>query len=237
MNINDSSEIVDYFQKEGISLIYLDSSELKAATNYLKGDLQNFITAVKALDEKVAFVQIIVLSGSDFYHEPVNEILGDYQRLEDEEDAISSAKQINLIQFSDNLDEFKKYIDQTHFLWFRVFFKNQSLTYLHYADWVEEFNKVYDKAEEIFEAREKDLRQQREKAQVLSREASGRQEAELIQMLELLGDDAKFISLPTQKAKQEYALALHPELSGLQPLRLKDEISKLNARIQARKML
>ncbi len=217
-------------------VVHLDGSELKAATNYLKGDLQTFVAAVKALNENVVFVQIIVLSEIDFYYEPENEILGEYQISEDDGD-LSSGKRINLIQFSGDLSEFRKYIDQTHFLLFRVFFKNQSLTYIHYADWVEEFNKVYDAAEEIFETKEQELKQQQEQAEAQLREESGKLEAELIQMLEVLSDDAKFVSLPTQKAKQEYALALYPELSGLPSFRLKDEISKLNARIQARKML
>lgn len=236
MNINDFNEISNYFQQEGISLIHLECSELKAATNYFKGNIQSFVAAVKALNETVVFVQTIVLSESDFYHEPENEILGEYQSSKDNDSSLSD-KRVNLIQFSGELSEFRKYIDKTHFLLFRVFFKNQSLTYIHYADWVEEFNKIYDAAEEIFETREQELRQRQEQAEALLKEESGKLEAELIQMLEVLGDDAKFVSLPTQKAKQEYALAIYPELGGLPSFRLKDEISKLNARIQARRML
>jgi hypothetical protein len=56
-------------------------------------------------------------------------------------------------------------------------------------------------------------------------------------LLEELAEDDKFISLKTQKAKQEYALGRYPELGELSQHISKNEISNLNARIEARKML
>lgn len=111
------------------------------------------------------------------------------------------------------------------------------MSYLLYADWYKEFDEEFGKAKAIFEEKENALRQERERERITSRQEAERKENELLQLLETLTTDAKFVLLSTQKAKQEYALAQFPELSELSPLRLKDEISNLNARIQAQKLL
>lgn len=236
VNLINTDEIVEQLQSKAITVVRLDGFDAKGATNYIKGDLEDFITAAKALNENVVFLSEVLLSENDFFHEPNAEILGEYEQspVADEEEPIEG---INLIQFSTTLGEYEEYIGQTHFLLFRLFFKNHSLSYLHYPNWIAGFNEAFDEAEKIFESKEKKLRDQKEQEETTLKEETERRETGLVQLLEALADDDKFVSLSTQKAKQEYAVARYPELTDLSPQRLKDEISNLNARIQAKKML
>lgn len=235
-NIINTDEIVEQLQSKAITVVRLDSFDSKGATNYIKGGLEDFTSAAKALNENVVFLSEVLLSENDFFHEPNAEILGEYEQssVAGEEEPSDG---INLIQFSTTLGEYKQYIGQTHFLLFRLFFKNHSLSYLHYPDWIAGFNETFDEAEENFESKEKQLRDQKDQEETNLKEETRRRETGLVQLLEALADDDKFVLLSTQKAKQEYAVARYPELTDLPPQRLKDEISNLNARIQAKKML
>lgn len=228
-------EIKNLLESSGLHVVEIDYTDLKSAT-YLKGSLEDFISAAKAINETVVFLEDFPFGEDHFFYEPNGEILGEYEQAMSAEDEEQNAG-INLAQFLPSLEEYKSRVGQTNFASFRIFYKNHVLSYLLYADWYKEFDEEFGKAKAIFEEKENALKQEREREQVTSSQEAERKENELLQLLETLATDAKFVSLSTQKAKQEYALARFPELSELSPLRLKDEISNLNARIQAQKLL
>ena len=144
---------------------------------------------------------------------------------------------INLTQFLPGLAEYRSYLEQTSLLIFRVFYKNQVFAYWHKAEWYEAFTKLFEEAQEIFEEKENVIREQQEQQKTVAREAADQRETYLRSLLEELTTDDKFIGLKTQKSKQEYAIARYLELSELSLHILKEDISNLNARIEARKML
>ena len=222
------SEIISTIEAQGIKVIQIDYSEAKSTR--LKGGLDNFIAAVKAFDEKVIFLQDFSFDEEDFFHELKEPVLGDY----DEE---LGENGINLTQFLPELGEYKSYLEQTSALIFRVFYKNQSFSYWQNAEWYEAFIEKFEKAREIFNEKEQEIRAQQELEINAEREAQEERESNLRGLLENLITDDKFISLKTQKAKQEYAIAQYPELSELSQFVLKEEISTLNARIEARRMM
>ena len=226
-NIN-ISEIISTIETQGIKVIQIDYSEAKSTR--LKGGLDDFIATVKAFDEKVVFLQDFSFDEEDFFHELKKPVLGTY----DEEPSESG---INLTQFLPELLEYKSYLDQTSALIFRVFYKNHSFSYWQNAEWYDAFIEKSEKAREIFNEKEQEIRVQQELEANAAREAHEQRESNLRGLLENFITDNKFISLKTQKAKQEYALAQYPELSELSQFVLKEEISNLNARIEARRMM
>ena len=135
------------------------------------------------------------------------------------------------------LAEYKSYLEQTSLLIFRAFYKNQVFDYWHKAEWYGAFTKLFEEAREVFEEKENSIREQQEQEKNTAREAADQRETYLRGLLEKLTTDDKFIGLKTQKSKQEYAIVRHPELSELSPPILKEDISNLNARIEAKKML
>jgi hypothetical protein len=228
MKIININETISTIEAQGIKVIQIDYSEAKSTR--LKGGLDDFIAAVKVFDEKVVFLQDFSFDDEDFFHEPKNPVLGEY----DEE---PSENGINLTQFLPELSEYKSYLEQTSALIFRVFYKNQAFSYWQNADWYEVFIEKSEKARGIFNEREQKIRTRQELEINAAREAREQRESYLRGLLEALITDDKFILLKTQKAKQEYAIAQHPELSELSQFVLKEEISNLNARIEARRMM
>lgn len=221
-------EIKSDMEMRGIKIIPIGYSKSNAIE--LKGDLEDFIATVKAFGESIVFLQEFPFDSESFLHEQDEEILGEY-------DQPASEDGINLTQFLPELENYRKYLDQTSFLIFRVFYKNHTFAYYHYAEWFEAFNKLFEEAERIFEEKEKALKdEQAEQKNAARKEAEQRSDFLRGLLEELTGDD-RFISLKTQKAKQEYALARYPELTELSQHNLKDEISNLNARIEAKRML
>lgn len=229
MNVIKVEEIVSYLDSKGIHVVLLSHWDIKS-TGHLKGDLDSFIAAAKLFNESIVFVQEFSLDEDDLFYKPDDPILGEYEQP-------SSEDGINLIQFLPALEEYKKYIGQTSFLIFRVFYQNKTFDYFHYAEWFEAFTELLEEAQYIYEEKEKVIKEQRERQQIAEREKAEQRENQLRDLLEDLAGDDKFISLKTQKAKQEYAVARYPELAELSQHILKDEISNLNARIEARKML
>lgn len=228
MEIINTNEIVSDIEAKGIKVIPIGYAKSNATE--LKGNLENFITTAKAFGDNIVFLQEFSFDNESFLHEPDEEILGEY-------DEPAGEDGINLTQFLPELEDYRKYIDQTSFLIFRVFYKNQTFDYYHYAEWWKSFNKFLEEAERIFEEKEKALKKEQAEQQNAAREEFEQRGEFLRGLLEDLASDDKFTLLKTQKAKQEYALARYPELAELSQHILKDEISNLNARIEARKML
>jgi len=229
------NELVNHIQAKGIQIICIEYSNVKS-TIHLKGNLESFFAAINALNKTAVFMQEFSFDEDDFFHEPDTKVLGEYGQFIEGKSKYQNSG-INLIQFLPQLEEYKSYIGQTSCLLFRIFFENQSLSYFHNAEWYDAFNNSFKEAKEIFETKEYETKTKRELEEVTLREKTEKRENELLQLLETLPDDDKFVSLSTQKAKTEYVLARYPELINLSPIRLKDEISNLNARIQARKLL
>lgn len=221
-------EIISDIEANGIKVIPTGYAKSNSAD--LKGNLDSFIATAKAFNENVIFMSEFSFDNESFFHEPHGAILGEY-------DEPASEDGINLTQFSPELEDYKSYIGQTSFIIFRVFYKNHTFDYYHYAEWFDAFNKSLEEAERIFEEKEKVIKDQRAQEENATRKEAEQREGFLRGLLEELGDDAKFASLPTQKAKQEYALARYPELNEFSPNLLKVEISNLIARIQAKKIL
>lgn len=223
----DISEMVGSIEAQGIKVVVIDYSELKSTG--LKGGMDDFIAAVKAFDEKVVFLQDFSFDEEDFLHE-IKNVFGDY-------DNQPTENGIDLIQFLPEIADYKKYIGQTSSIILRTFYKNQIFSYWQYAEWYEAFIKQFDRAREIFEEKEKVLKEKQELELNAAKETREKRENYLRGLLENFMADEKFISLKTQKMKQEYAIAQYPELAELTPFVLKEEISNLNARIEARKMI
>lgn len=222
------SETISHIEAQGIKVIPIDYSEAKSTR--LKGDLDDFLAAVKAFNETVVFLQDFSFDEDDFFHEIDKPVLGEY-------DDPPGENGINLTQFLPELDEYKNYLEQTSMLIFRVFYKNQVFSFWQSSEWYESFIEQFEKAREIFEEKEQAIKEQQEREISAAQEARDRRESYLRGLLENLADDDKFVSLKTQKAKQEYAIVQYPELSELSQFVLKEEISNLNARIEARKMM
>lgn len=223
------AEIINKIENQGIKVISIGNTHLNKVTR-LEGDLETFIQTAKAFNENVVFMQDFSFSANDFFYKSDKPILGEYETLPNEEG-------IDLKQFVPLLADYESYIEQISSLFFRVFYKDQIFAYWHKAEWYESFTKLFEEAQQIFEEKEQTKKNEREQQQNEEREAAERRENYLLNLLEDLSTDDKFISLKTQKAKQEYALVRYPELSELSQHILKDEISNLNARIEARKIL
>lgn len=221
-------EITSDLETKEIKVIPVGYNELKSIQ--LKGDLDSFVTTVKALNESVVFMQSFSFDEDDFLHEIKKPILGEYSDPPKD-------NEINTKQFLPELAEYENYFEQTSLLIFRVFYKNQVFAYWHKAEWFVAFTKLFEEAQKIFEEKENAIREQQEQQKNAARETADQRETYLRGLLEELATDDKFIGLKTQKSKQEYAIARYPELSELSMHILKDDISTLNARIEARKML
>jgi hypothetical protein len=228
MNTINMSEVINIIETEGIKVIPIGYG--KSNSNELKGSLEDFIAAAKAFEEPIVFLQEFPFDNESFLHEAQGEILGEY-------DEPANENGIDLTQFLPKLKDYKKYIEQTSFLIFRVFYKNQAFDYYHYAEWFTEFNKLLEEAEQIFEEKEEKLKIEQAERKIAARQEVEQRNEVLSAFLEELADDDKFLSLKTQKAQQEYALARYPELAELSSNVLKDKISNLKARLDAKKML
>lgn len=221
-------EITNDLEAKEIKVISVGYNELKSI--HLKGDLDSFVTTVKALNENVVFIQSFSFDEDDFFHEIKKPVLGEYSNPPED-------KEINLKQFLPELADYESYFEQTSLIIFRVFYKNQVFAYWHKAEWYEAFTELFEEAQKIFEEKENVIREQQEQQKNAAQEAADQRETYLRGLLEELSTDDKFIGLKTQKSKQEYAVARYPELSQLPVHILKEDISNLNARIEARKML
>jgi len=224
----DINEMIGSIEDQGIKVVPIDYSESKATR--LKGDRDDFLAAVKAFDEKVVFLQDFSFDEEDFFHEFKKPVLGEYDNPPTEDG-------IDLRQFLPELGDYKKRLGQTSAVILRVFYKNQSFSYWQNAGWYEAFTEQFERARVIFEEKESSLREKHELELNAAREVREKRESYLRGLLENFTDDENFISLKTQKMKQEYAIAQYPELAELSQFTLKEEISNLNARIEARKML
>jgi hypothetical protein len=228
MNVFNTDEIISNIESQGIKVISIRYADFKSIE--LKGDLGSFIATAKAFNENVVFFQDFSFDQDDFFLEINESILGEYA-------TPASEDGINLIQFLPALEEYKNYVGQTSSIILRVFYQNKVFAYWHNAIWFEDFIKLFKQAQSIFVQKEKAIREQQAQQQNAAREEAAQREDYLRALLKELSTDDKFISLKTQKAQQEYAQARFPELSELSQHILRDEISNLNARIQARKML
>lgn len=226
-NIN-TDEIISNIEAQGIKVVSISYADFKSIQ--LEGNLENFIATTKAFNENVVFLQSFSFDADDFFQELNKPVLGEY-------DEPPSESEIDLTQFLPELKEYKSHIGKTSLLIFRVFYKDQVFAYWHKADWFEAFTNSFEEAKNIFEEKERSIKEQQTRQQDATREESEKRENYLRGLLEKLTTDDKFASLKTQKVQQEYALALFPELGELPQHLLKEEISNLNARIQARKML
>jgi hypothetical protein len=224
----NAGDIISTIEAHSIKVVSIGYADLKSIE--LKGNLESFIATIKAFNENIVFMQEFSFDKEDFLHEPDEPILGEY-------DQPPGENTINLTQFLPALEDYKKYVGQTSFLFFRVFYQNKNFAYRHNAQWFEAFTKLFEEVRCIFEDKEKAIKDQQAKQQTAAQEEVDQREGYLLGLLKDLISDHKFISLKTQKAKQEYALVYYPELAELPQHILKDEISNLNARIEARKML
>lgn len=197
----DIDEISGSIEAQGIKVVAIDHSELRSIQ--LKGGLDNFIASVKSFDEKVAFLQDFSFDGEDFLYKIKKTVLGEYNNQPGENG-------IDLIQFLPELAAYEKYIGQTGFIILRVFYRNQSFSYWQYAEWYEAFLAQFDRAREIFEEKERILKEKRELELNAAKETREKRETHLRGLLEHFMTDEKFISLKTQKMKQEYAIAQYP---------------------------
>jgi hypothetical protein len=224
----DINELVGSIEDQGIKVVHIDYSEFKATR--LKGDRDNFVAAVKAFDEKVVFLQDFSFDEDDFFHELKKPVLGEY-------DNPPTENGIDLRQFLPELGDYKRHLGQTSAIILRVFYKNHYFSYWQNAEWYDDFTEQFERARVIFEEKERLLTEKHELELNAARESREKRETYLRGLLENFTNDENFISLKTQKMKQEYAIAQYPELAELSQFTLKEEISNLNARIEARKML
>lgn len=224
----DTDEIINNIEAQGIKVVSVGYANFKSIE--LRGSLEDFIATAKAFNENVIFLQSFSFGEDDFLCEFEKPILGEY-------DEPPSEDGINLAQFLPELKEYENHIGKTNLLIFRVFYKNQVCAYWHKADWFEAFTDLFDKAQDIFEVKEEAAKDHQAQQQNAAVEEAAERESYLSNLLKEFITDDRFESLKTQKAQQEYILLCCPELNELPQHILKDEISNLNARIQAKKML
>ncbi|PYP82614.1 MAG: hypothetical protein DMF61_25955 [Blastocatellia bacterium AA13] len=117
----------------------------------MRGTLDDFIGAVKALEEKVVFVNVLILEETNFFY-----LVGSDGEEEPDLDEIDpSTDIIDLAEISADFNEYRKYLGCEYMFILSVYFKIHSLTYHIPEDWWTEFQSLRTSiAEEIEEQRE-----------------------------------------------------------------------------------
>lgn len=228
MNKTEIEKIVGKFESHKINVIFVSEANFAHST-HIKGDLDDFIRAVKSFGESIVFAGDFSFSESYFFHE-VKRTVGTYE-------IAPTADGINLTQFLPELKSYETHFGETVFLNFWTLYKNRVFSFIHQAEWFSAFSADFERAQALFEEVEGKEMVRIEQLAMNEQQMAEERRNRLREILEELSADRQFIALKPQKAQQEYAILKYPELGELSASSLKEEISNLNARLQARKIL
>jgi hypothetical protein len=184
------------------------------------GDLNGFIQASKALNNKVVFVFKRQLQDEDFVYSTDDE----EDAIEDEEELLGD---INLIDLMPDLRDFKEFVGQEAVFRLTIFSENIELNYFVHQEWWSRFIVMRDSAVDKVEENRESIRDKIE-------ETREKRETELVGKLKRLINDSEFTHLPTQIAMRGFAIEKIPELEELDERILRNEVQTLFARIRAK---
>ena len=212
----NTSEVITSLKSNDISVVKIDYLNSES-TATIEGNLGSFIDSIKAMNQDVIFLQEVIQEAEDFFYKPKHP-------------SLETDELIDLCEFSDELEEFKKFNGKTICLIFSAFYKNEVFSFYHHSDWSKDFYKVLESA------KTKLSEYQNSKFEELELEQETK-EQKLIELLESLVDDEKFASLRTHKMKKEYALQKYPKLKEMSERKLLEEISNIDAKIKVSKVV
>lgn len=199
------------------------------------GNLDDFISAVRILDEKAIFVVARTFSDTDFIYEIEKEEQNSLGAV------VSRTEEINLQTIEPELENYRSYIGQVCVFKLSVYWKEQ-LSYVQAESWWDTFQELYDRISDKLDEEENLHKQQRAEVQAQVEQERRADQTATISKVRSLIDDPDFMRMftrkdATQRAMQAYALEVIPELGELSTELVKIEIQSLSDRLRAKKAL
>jgi hypothetical protein len=198
-----------------------DSDESPALR--VAGNIESYTAAVKALNIPVVFFSLEKLETTDFTYSPED----GKPRLDDDDDEEEDSPEHDLCSVNVELGQFKSHLGGVGRIRLYAPMQPNGLTYFIENEWYAKFWECWDTAAQSVDQGYASAKANRD-------EADNRRRKELIARLDGLLNDNKFARLPTQKAKIAYAKMKIPGIDCLGSGALKDAISDLSARIDAK---
>tara|TARA_R110002124_G_C8951432_1_gene513353 strand:+ start:2418 stop:3080 length:663 start_codon:yes stop_codon:yes gene_type:complete len=214
MNIE---ELVASIEKKGVAVIKVaELVEDDAKTMVFDGSLSEYIESLSKLEAKVVFINSTKLTEDVF----TCEIESHYEEFG------VFAEDIDLSSVSPELKEYKKYEGNDACYHLLATSRNGSLAFHFQEEW---WNGLLELLISVREKLEKDILEKHEET-IKEKES---EERILLEKINSLKNDDKFITCRTLKVKTAYALEKYPELNGLSKADLKNAISDIDAAIEA----
>lgn len=217
------NELIKKLTSEGFFPIRVEGNGLKINDEELVfiGELEDFLKAAKVLKTEAVFVVNTTLRESDFEYEADREE-------DDRDDNLSNDNEaVYLPSIMPSLNKYKKYIGQDCAYKLFVSTSNNALNFIIREAWWDDFAETYFEAIDRIEEHRKAMMASR-------REELRAEQKKILDRLSFLINDTAFAKLPTQKAMRAYAIDKIPELEEIDETTLQIEVSKINAKLQAK---
>lgn len=203
--------IFNEIQAAGLATVRVESISDQPAALAVAGGLNEFISAAKAIGSNVIFVSTDALTEEHFC----------YESEDDEDDSI------DLLSVLPKLSAYKKKIGTLGKVDLFAPAVTCAITLSLVENWWYELAELYAEAVGIVD-------EQRASELADAEEEEKRQNQATLAKLRILINDKNFTSLPTQRAMRAYALEKLPALKDIDDQALREELSNLNALIQAK---
>jgi len=193
------------------------------------GPVEEYVSALTTLKAPVVLVYTLTLTKDDFLYSSD----GNDEDSDEAGDARGDGHEVgadtDLCTVNPALTRFRKHIGGIAVFLLSSPLQRESLDYMIEEDWYPDYVEQWDEAVRVIDAA----------SEVEASKADFAEQArfaQLLEAMEALVDDQKFVRLPTQKAMLAYARDKIPGLNEMDHSTLKDKIQELNAKIAARRI-
>ena len=186
------------------------------------GSIEEYLDAVKALSSPIVLIQTFTLDEDEFFHEPPDIEGGDA-----EAPASLGEQERDLRDVESGLRAYERYIGETSAYLLSSALGTPSLGYLITEEWWTEFRELADKASDYLDGEHHQSAAQRQAEKEAGDQA-------ILDSLNSLLRDSRFVDLKTQRAMMEYAFDKIPGLEKLDDSMVRVAIQRLHGKIKAR---